>query len=100
MKNKGFTLVELLVVLGIVGILATLLIVQLGVVRERAENGENTITKGDQIYQEDKNLKDITEMYDNHGKVYKFRDGNVNCYVARSDYNGAMGISCVNVSGR
>jgi prepilin-type N-terminal cleavage/methylation domain-containing protein len=47
-KNKGFTLVELLVVISIIGVLATLVLLQLGTARARARDTKR-ITDVNQI---------------------------------------------------
>jgi len=61
MKNKsqkGFTLVELLVVIAIIGILATLLLLQLGIARQRARDAKriadvNQVRTASELYFDD-----------------------------------------------
>ena len=57
-NQKGFTLVELLVVIAIIGILATLLLLQLGVARQRARDAKriadvNQIRTASELYFDD-----------------------------------------------
>lgn len=57
-NQKGFTLVELLVVIAIIGILATLLLLQLGVARQRARDAKriadvNQVRTASELYFDD-----------------------------------------------
>ncbi|MBX4189993.1 prepilin-type N-terminal cleavage/methylation domain-containing protein [Candidatus Parcubacteria bacterium] len=57
-NSRGFTLVELLVVIAIIGILATLLLLQLGVARQRARDAKriadvNQVRTATELYFDD-----------------------------------------------
>lgn len=69
-KNKGFTLVELLVVIAIIGVLATLLLLQLGGARAKARDA--------------KRISDISQI---RTAVEQYFDDNSGSYPAMSLYD-------------
>lgn len=69
-KNKGFTLVELLVVIAIIGVLATLLLLQLGGARGKARDA--------------KRISDISQL---RTAIEQYFDDNSGTYPAMSLYD-------------
>jgi prepilin-type N-terminal cleavage/methylation domain-containing protein len=66
--QKGFTLVELLVVIAIIGILATLLLLQLGVARQRARDARriadiNQVRSALELYYDDQGTYPAVATY-------------------------------------
>lgn len=70
--NKGFTLVELLVVIAIIGVLATLLLLQLGGARAKARDG--------------KRISDISQL---RVAIEQYFDDNSGSYPALSLYDAS-----------
>src|SRR3989338_11364149 len=66
--QKGFTLVELLVVIAIIGILATLLLLQLGTARQRARDAKriadvNQVRTALELYYDDNSSYPLMGTY-------------------------------------
>ncbi|HYU64775.1 MAG TPA: type II secretion system protein [Candidatus Paceibacterota bacterium] len=75
--SRGFTLVELLVVIGIIGVLATLVLVQLGAARGRARDAKR-ISDISQV-------RSAVELYaEDHSNTYPtaISDANLGVYMA------------------
>lgn len=82
-KNKGFTLIELLVVIAIIGVLATLLLLQLGSARAKARDA--------------KRISDVTQI---RTALEQYFDDNGGTYVTSSLYAVADPLQAYLGSGR